>query len=74
MPKILTTKELSAYLKLHQVTICKYAEEGTIPAIRIGKVWRFDKETIDKLIREGDKGNKEAPIKRRKPQKSRAKR
>jgi PTS system nitrogen regulatory IIA component len=53
MSKVLTTKELSNYLKLHQVTIYKYAEDGTIPVIRIGKVWRFDKETIDNWVNEG---------------------
>jgi len=29
-------------------TICKYAGEGIIPAVRIGRVWRFDREEIDK--------------------------
>ena len=48
MPQIMTTKELAKYLKLHEITICKYAAEGKIPAIRIGRVWRFDKEAIDK--------------------------
>lgn len=50
MPQIMTTKELAKYLKLHEITICKYAAEGKIPAIRIGRVWRFDKEAIDKWI------------------------
>jgi excisionase family DNA binding protein len=50
MPEIMTTKELAKYLKLHEITICKYAAEGKIPAIRIGRVWRFDKEAIDKWI------------------------
>ncbi len=50
MPDIMTTKELAKYLKLHEITICKHAAEGIIPAIRIGRVWRFDKEAIDKWI------------------------
>ena len=50
MPQMMTTKELAKYLKLHEITICKYAAEGKIPAIRIGRVWRFDKEAIDKWI------------------------
>ena len=50
MPQIMTTKELAEYLKLHEITICKYASEGTIPGIRIGRVWRFDKESIDRWI------------------------
>ena len=55
MPEIMTTKELAKYLKLHEITICKYAAEGKIPAIRIGRVWRFDKEAIDKWISGGQK-------------------
>ena len=50
MPQIMTTKELAQYLKLHGITICKYAAQGKIPAIRIGRVWRFDKEAIDRWI------------------------
>jgi len=53
MPQIMTTKEIAKYLKLHEITICKYAADGRIPAIRIGRVWRFDKEAIDKWIAEG---------------------
>lgn len=47
---IMTTKELADYLKLHAITICKYAANGQIPAMRIGRVWRFDKEAIDAWI------------------------
>ena len=54
MPQIMTTKEVAEYLRLHVITICKYAGEGKIPAIRIGHVWRFDKDAIDRWIA-GDK-------------------
>jgi len=50
MAQVMTTKELADYLKLHEITIGKYAAKGEIPAIRIGRVWRFDKEAIDKWI------------------------
>ena len=49
----MTTRELAGYLKLHEITICKYAANGEIPAIRIGRVWRFDKEAIDEWIIRG---------------------
>jgi excisionase family DNA binding protein len=55
MAEIMTTKEVAKYLKLHAITICKFAAEGKIPAIRIGWVWRFDKETIDKWISSASK-------------------
>ena len=53
MGEILTTKEMAAYLKLHEITIAKYAANGTIPSVRIGRVWRFDKDEVDKWIRSG---------------------
>ena len=54
MPEIMTTKEVAEYLKLHPITVCKYAGEGKIPAIRIGRVFRFDKDVIDKWITAGE--------------------
>lgn len=53
MAQIMTTKELAGYLRLHQITICKLSKEGKIPCIRIGRVWRFDKEVIDEWISKG---------------------
>ena len=53
MPEIITTKEIAEYLKLHEVTVCKYAGEGAIPAKRVGGVWRFDKDIIDEWIAKG---------------------
>ena len=50
MAQIMTTKEIANYLRLHQITICKLSKEGKIPSIRIGGVWRFDKEVIDEWI------------------------
>jgi len=49
--KILTTKELAEYLKLTEVTIYKYANEGKIPGFKIGSRWRFDKDKIDDLLK-----------------------
>jgi excisionase family DNA binding protein len=51
--QIMTTKDVSEYLKLDEITICKYAAQGKLPAIRIGRVWRFDKDVIDSWISAG---------------------
>ena len=53
MANIMTTKEVAAYLRLHEITICKLAGQGKIPALRIGRVWRFDKDVIDRWITGG---------------------
>jgi hypothetical protein len=49
----MTTKELSLYLKLHEITVCEYASQGLVPTIRIVRVWRFDKDGINEWIRTG---------------------
>jgi excisionase family DNA binding protein len=53
LERIMTTKEMAKYIKLHAITICKLSKEGKIPCIRIGRVWRFDKEAIDEWIARG---------------------
>ena len=55
LAQIMTTKEMANYLKLNQITICKLSKEGKIPSIRIGRVWRFDKEVIDAWIARGQR-------------------
>lgn len=50
MATIMTTQDVAKYLKLHPITICKFAGEGKIPGVQIGRVWRFNKEMIDKWI------------------------
>ena len=50
MGNILTTKELANYLKLTEVTVNKYANEGKIPGIKVGSRWRFDKCQIDEQL------------------------
>jgi PTS system nitrogen regulatory IIA component len=55
LARIMTTKEVAKYLKLHEISVNKYATKGEIPAVRIGRAWRFDKEAIDKWINAGQK-------------------
>ena len=57
--QILTTKELSKYLKLTKVTIYKYLSEGKIPGFKVGSRWRFDKEQIDELLKSKEEENTE---------------
>lgn len=59
MPNMMTTRELAEYLRLHEITVCKYVAAGRIPAVRIGKVWRFDQERIHAWIAKGTKEKSE---------------
>lgn len=54
---VMTVKEVADYLKMKVVTIYKHAQEGKIPAFKVGSTWRFKKETIDKWIERQEKEN-----------------
>lgn len=62
MAEIMTTKEVAKYLALHEITICKYAAGGEIPAIRIGRVWRFDKKAVDNWKKSQKTGNRRRKV------------
>jgi len=49
---VLTIDELSTYLKISKSTLYKLVREGKIPSQKIGRHWRFRKETIDRWLDE----------------------
>jgi len=50
--KVMNIKEVAGYLSVHTSTIYKYAQQGTIPAFKIGSDWRFSRKHIDLWIDE----------------------
>jgi len=50
MGELLTPQELAKYLKLNPTTLIRKAAKGEIPAIKIGKLFRFDKSQIDRWL------------------------
>jgi len=54
MPKVMTVKELSSYLRVHPSTIYKLLRRGELPGFRIGTDWRFNAEVIDRWCLEGN--------------------
>jgi len=52
MEEILTLEEVAKYLKVKPQTIYTWAKDGTIPAAKIGKEWRFRKSIIDRWFNE----------------------
>ena len=47
---ILTIEEVAAYLRLTPQTIYKWAQEKRIPAVKLGKEWRFRRSILDRWI------------------------
>jgi len=49
---VLTISEVAQYLSVSESTIYKMVKEGQIPAVRIGKSWRFLQTVIDTWLEE----------------------
>ncbi len=48
--KVMTVREVSAYLHVHPSTIYRLVKRNQIPAFHIGSDWRFNIEAIDHWI------------------------
>ena len=55
MAEWLTVKEICDYLKVTKITAYRRALEGKMPASKIGRQWRFNKERIDNWLLERKK-------------------
>jgi excisionase family DNA binding protein len=49
--KWLRLEELAEYLKLGRTKLYQMAQEGELPASKVGSQWRFDREEIDDWVR-----------------------
>lgn len=59
---IMTLEEVSNYLRVSKGTIYNLIKSGRIPVAKIGGQWRFQKETIDKWLKETE-NNTELSVK-----------
>ena len=48
--RFMTLKEVAEYLHLNERTVYKWAQEGTIPASKLGSTWRFRRSEIDAWV------------------------
>jgi len=61
LPRVMTVRELSAYLRVHPSTIYKLLRRGELPGFRIGTDWRFNAEVIDRWCLERNMKPAEEP-------------
>ena len=55
--KVMTVREVSAYLHVHPSTVYRLLKHKQIPAFRIGSDWRFNIEAIDRwMLAAGEAG------------------
>ncbi|OHD59800.1 MAG: transcriptional regulator [Spirochaetes bacterium GWF1_41_5] len=50
----LSVDEIAAYLGLKRDTVYKWLDKGHIPAHKVGRLWKFKKDEIDKWVRSGE--------------------
>ena len=48
--RLVTVKEVADLLRLKEATVCRLASEGKVPAVKIGKSWRFDMEALERWV------------------------
>jgi excisionase family DNA binding protein len=47
---LLSAEEAAEHLQIHVKTVQKFAREGRIPCLRLGKYWRFRLSALDHWI------------------------
>jgi excisionase family DNA binding protein len=47
MAQTMNTRQVAEYVRLHEPAVSKYAAQGRIPAVRIGKFLRFGRNAVD---------------------------
>ena len=52
MDEVLSLEDASKYLKLAKVTLYNHVRKGSIPAFKIGRTWRFNKNTLEEWTKE----------------------
>lgn len=51
MKSLMTIAETAQYLSLHAMTVYQLAQQGKIPAIKIGRAWRFKLDDLEAWLR-----------------------
>lgn len=48
--EFMSIKEVAEYLGIHEITVYKLANEGKLPCLKIGGLWRFQKDILEQWI------------------------
>ena len=67
MDEFWTAEEVSAYLRIPQSTIYKLAQDKVLPGFKVGKHWRFRRETILEWIKVKEENGSSLSITTAKP-------
>ena len=54
----LSINEIAQYLGVSSDTVYKWIERKSLPAHKIGRLWKFKKEEVDEWVRSGQSAEK----------------
>jgi excisionase family DNA binding protein len=52
----LSVDEIAAYLGIKRDTVYKWIDRKQMPAHKVGRLWKFKKEEVDRWVRDGGGG------------------
>ncbi|MBI3312485.1 MAG: helix-turn-helix domain-containing protein [Candidatus Omnitrophica bacterium] len=52
MDQLMTIEEVAQYMRVSRFTVYRLAKNHFIPATKIGRQWRFQREEIDRWVRD----------------------
>jgi len=50
-PQVLTLRQVARLLNCHPSTLYRLAGRGDVPAFRVGRGWRFQRDALEEWIR-----------------------
>jgi len=57
MENMLKIAEIAEYLRISKEKVYKLAQQGKIPASKIGSQWRFNRRRVDQWLKRQDRCN-----------------
>jgi len=49
----LSVEQVAEYLSISKESVYRWLEKGSVPAHRVGKLWRFQSDEIDEWVKAG---------------------
>jgi len=59
--EVMTISDVAHYLRISEAKVYELARTGAIPALRLGKSWRFQKDLLKQWLRQSAQANLTGP-------------
>ncbi len=60
MAELMTLQEVADYLRVTEKTVYRLLKRGRIPAVKVGRQWRFEQDSIDEWLHQRSVGTEAA--------------